>query len=487
MILLLKKAARLRFTFFVCLALTGTTGVFAQSTSPRTTATPLLQPIIITKSPTGPKVSAPQSLPPTQTIVQKPAPYQQPYQSPAPAPTPNTEPPSWIKKTSDVQMIPVIPTAGILVEKVGGQQVMENYSNYAFNPASNVKLITAFAVLKQFGPNYRFATNVWSDGVIDNATGTLNGNLYISGRDPSFNLEHGVAIAEALNRLGIRAVNGDLVVAPTFTMNFNNSAAKSGGMLYNSMNIDGRTAAASKAWADSNSAMGKPVTMPNVTISGKVYIESIIPTNAKVLFSHDSAPLKDILKITLSFSNNFMAQALADSVGGTEAVERINQTEHGIAPEELQLASGSGLGYNRVTPRAMMKVLRGLRNELARYRLKLEDVMPVAGIDPGTLQNRFKAFNQIGSVVAKTGTLGNTDGGVSTLSGETKCANGDILLFIIFNQKGGVKNYRSYQDTLVTTLQNNCGGAAPLGYTGLAFSSRMANTRISYPGSRNRN
>jgi D-alanyl-D-alanine carboxypeptidase/D-alanyl-D-alanine-endopeptidase (penicillin-binding protein 4) len=483
---LLKKAARLGFTFFVGLALAGVFTAYGQNSS----VPPLLQPIVITKSPTGPKVSTPQGMPPTQTIVQR--------QAPAPQPTPYTVPQgnqgnnggaNMVKPIVDVQAvnIPIVPTAGILVEKAAGQMVMENFSNYTFNPASNVKLITAFAVLKTFGPNYRYPTNVWSDGVIDNATGTLNGNLYVSGRDMSFNLEHGVEIAEALNKLGITSVSGDLVVAPTFMMSFNNNAQKSGAMLYNSMNTAGRTAAVTKAWQDHCINAGKAISMPNVTIGGKVYVEGIIPTNAKVLFSHDSAPLKDILKVTLSYSNNFMAQALADSVGGTEAVERINQQEHGIAPEELQLATGSGLGYNRVTPRAMMKVLRGLRNELARYRLRFEDVMPVAGVDPGTLQNRFRAFNQIGTVVAKTGTLGNTDGGVSALSGETRCANGDILFFVIFNQKGGVKGFRNYQDELVTTLQNNCGGAAPLGYNATTFGMRMANTRISYPAMRNRN
>ncbi len=482
---LLKKATRLSFTFFVSLVLSGMVGVYAQDSSPRTSVTPFYQPIVITKSPTGPKVAVPNPTP-ARTSQPTSQPTNQPRQT-TPAPSPGIAKTSSVQPVFSTTSIPVIPTAGILVEKAAGQMVMDNFSNYAFNPASNVKLITAYAVLKTFGANYRFSTNVWTDGQIDNQTGTLNGNLYVSGRDPAFNLEHGVAIAEAMNRLGIRTVNGDLVITSNFVMNFNAAGSRSGALLYNSMNTSGRTAAAAKAWQAHNINAGKPMTVPNVAFTGKVYVENVIPTNARVLFSHDSAPLKDVLKVTLSYSNNFMAERLGESVGGTEAVERINQTEHGIAPEELQLASSSGLGYNRVTPKAMMKVLRGLRNELARYRLKLEDVMPVAGIDPGTLANRFKAFNQIGSVVAKTGTLGNTDGGVSTLVGETKCANGDILFFVIFNQKGGVKSYRGYQDTLVTALQNNCGGAAPLGYSAPGFATRMANTRISYPASRSRN
>ena len=66
----------------------------------------------------------------------------------------------------------------------------------------------------------------------------------------------------------------------------------------------------------------------------------------------------------------------------------------------------------------MMKLLRALRADLARYRMTFADIMPVAGIDKGTLENRFDTDFATGSVVGKTGTLGNTDGGVSALAGE---------------------------------------------------------------------
>jgi hypothetical protein len=46
--------------------------------------------------------------------------------------------------------------------------------------------------------------------------GNLVGNLYITGRDPSFNFEHTVEIAEALNKAGIRTVQGDMIVTDRF-------------------------------------------------------------------------------------------------------------------------------------------------------------------------------------------------------------------------------------------------------------------------------
>ena len=63
----------------------------------------------------------------------------------------------------------------------------------------------------------------------------------------------------------------------------------------------------------------------------------------------------------------------------------------------------------------MMKILRALRSELLKNRLSPSDIMPVAGVDPGTLEDRFTGPVWQASVIAKTGTLVRTDGGASSL------------------------------------------------------------------------
>lgn len=167
-------------------------------------------------------------------------------------------------------------------------------------------------------------------------------------------------------------------------------------------------------------------------------------------------------------------------LGGAYAVARIVQVNAGVSPEEFSLQTSSGLGINRVTPRAQMRLLRAFRAELARYKLTFGDVMPIAGVDPGTLQNRFKSYNALGSVVGKTGTLGNTDAGVSSLTGEMSTKNGKFL-FVIFNQRGSVNRFRDFQNNYVTMVQNQQGGAVSLGYPTMALSARTAKTRIVYP------
>lgn len=375
---------------------------------------------------------------------------------------------------------------GILVETMDGKPVIESYSNMTFNPASNVKVATAFAVLKTFGPEFRFQTQVWTDGAYEQSTGTIHGNLYVSGRDPIFNYEHAVALASELNRIGIRIINGDLIVSDNFTMNYNTSAPRAGSSLIGTMDAAKRSVAATKSWQaylTNAGKYGQVQAVPTVSFAGAVYVQPM-PSNVKLLFTHESAPLKEIVKVTMCYSNNFLAERLGDMLGGAYAVSRIVQLNAGVSPQEFYLQTSSGLGINRVTPRAQMKLLRAFRKELERYKMTFADVMPVAGVDKGTLANRFDedfaAGTVAGSVVGKTGTLGNTDAGVSTLTGEINTRNGK-LLFVIFNQRGNVNRFRSFQNSYVSLIQGQFGGAAQMPYSAVSLDVRLAKTRITYP------
>ncbi len=394
-----------------------------------------------------------------------------------PTPTPLITNTSTVTPTN----APIQPIGGILVETLDGKQVMENYSNYTFNPASNVKVATAYAVLKTYGPNHRFPTAVWTDGVVDNLTGVLNGNLYIFGNDPAFQLENSIEIAESLNKIGVRSVNGDVVVNDRFILGYGNSNKRSAEYLFSALDSTKRSSATVRAWQSFLVAAGKfnqAQLNPSVSVSGGLYIDSNKPSNTKLLFTHVSPPLKEIVKITLCYSNNILSERLGDTVGGPSAVAGIVQRDTGALPNEFYLQTSSGLGINRVTPKSQMKLLRTLRNFLQQYKMTFGDIMPISQLDPGTLERRGGLYR--GSVVGKTGTLGQTDGGVSSLSGEMKTKNG-TLLFVIFNQKGGVNGYRRYQDSLVTAIQNQYGGAMPFGYAIVPVSTRMANTNTIFP------
>ncbi len=371
---------------------------------------------------------------------------------------------------------PIFFHQGVVVEKLSGETVTEQAADQAFNPASAVKLATALAALRTFGPKHRFATAIWINGAFDKATATVTGDLIISGRDPSFHYEHAVAIARELNQLGIRTVTGDLVVAPRFSMNFGPSSLRSGEALYDTLDATRRPAAAIRAWADSRMALGDTKGLqetPSVAVMGAVYVGSV-PRGARVISTHYSPALTDVLKVLLCYSNNFMADRLGDWLGGPEGMKRFLVREVGLPTNEIRLASASGLGVNRFTPRHMLKIYRALLAELKKNDLKATDIMPVAGVDPGTLDKRYSNSTARGSVIAKTGTLGRTDGGVSALVGQMRSKSGEVLLFVIFNQRGNVRAFRAAQDTLVSDLLFARGGPLPFTYTPQTLAIRLS-------------
>jgi D-alanyl-D-alanine carboxypeptidase/D-alanyl-D-alanine-endopeptidase (penicillin-binding protein 4) len=98
-------------------------------------------------------------------------------------------------------------------------------------------------------------------------------------------------------------------------------------------------------------------------------------------------------------------------------------------------------------------MLRKLIAYLDGKGLKLEDVLPIAGVDAGTLEKRFTdAFR--GSVVAKTGTLS----GVSALAGVAYTRQRGPLLFVIYNHGGSAHRFRSVQDETIKKLITLFGG-----------------------------
>ena len=399
--------------------------------------------------------------------------YATAQQLPQPSPVPSASPTPTPETTR-----PLYGVQGVLVETLDGKVVSSQAETDQFNPASTLKLATALVALKTLGPDHRFATAVWTDGQLDKTTGIINGNLYLSGRDPSFHYEHAILIARELNTLGIKQVTGDLFVAPGFTMNFSASARRSGEQLYDTLDSTLRRAAAVQAWNYERTLLNDRASLekaPSVAVMGGVDVAAVAP-GAKLLLTQKSSRLVDILKVLLCYSNNFMADRIGETLGGPESVRQQLNTLLQLGPEEIKISTLSGLGVNRVSPRVMMKIYRALLAELKKNKLTPSAIMPVAGIDPGTLEDRFTGAAWRGSVIAKTGTLLRTDGGASSLVGQLRAANGETLLFVIMNQRGSVSRFRENQDYLVMLVQNTRGGPKAFDYKPSLLTMRLAQT-----------
>ncbi|HSE37266.1 MAG TPA: D-alanyl-D-alanine carboxypeptidase, partial [Blastocatellia bacterium] len=328
---------------------------------------------------------------------------------------------------------------GVLIEGLeNGQLVAQHNADVTFNPASVMKLATSLVALDRFGPDYRYRTNFLADGLIDPATRTLDGDLVVEGvADPMFSLYDAQQVATEISKLGCSRVRGALRIAGPFYYFANG---------YRS-NLSLETSAAKLRAAFQRAG----IKIDGDTITGA--------KSGTLLLSHYSEPLVSLLLYQNAHSSNAVAEVVGASLGGPEAIQDYLVRELGLNESEIFVGRASGLDFNRITPRATLKVLRTLLEVLAAHSLKPEDVMAVAGVDSGTLRTRLGREDVRGAVIAKTGTLVSIDNGVSTLVGIAYTRTHGPLLFAVFNSGGNVNAYRRLQDQFIERLIADEGGA----------------------------
>jgi D-alanyl-D-alanine carboxypeptidase/D-alanyl-D-alanine-endopeptidase (penicillin-binding protein 4) len=328
-------------------------------------------------------------------------------------------------------------TQGLLIESLDSMTVYADLnSNVGFNPASVIKVATSMAALYKFGPDYRFRTAFYADGTVNKKTRTLNGNLVlVSTGDPMLMTADVTRLIRQVTRSGITRVNGSLVVTGPFTY----------AGYY-------KTDRAVNALSRLMRKMGLRVTAG---------IKQGVPAGNE-LASRMSITLRDILFYQNAHSSNPVAERVGEVVGGPKAVEKFLIETVGISKSDVQITHTSGLDFNRITPRGTVQILRELVYWLNLNNMQPQDILPVAGMDVGTLQRRFTSLEYRGGVIGKTGTLPATDGGVSTLAGILYTRDKGPVLFAIFNTKGSVTTYRRLQDDFLKKFITECGGIPEL-------------------------
>jgi len=305
----------------------------------------------------------------------------------------------------------------------------------------------------------------------------LVGDLVVHGAgDPDFQSENAFLVAQALNRLGVRRVSGSVVVDGSFWMGWENGSqgmnpdpAQRGALMAARLRqaLDARrwSRAARQDWYEFASRNGlQPSPLPSVEIMGGARFEETPGDVGRVLFEHRSKALVETLRRFNAFSNNDI-ERVAASIGSPSdlSVLLADRLVSGASPVHIQTASG--LGENRLSPRQIVAMLRGFRSAASGLGVEIQQLLPVAGCDPGTVHAAFPRLSAppfATALVAKTGTLTSTDGGITVLAGFLNTAQGEVVFCVAVPRAAGrIHLARRTEESFLVDLLNRRGGAAP--------------------------
>jgi D-alanyl-D-alanine carboxypeptidase/D-alanyl-D-alanine-endopeptidase (penicillin-binding protein 4) len=427
---------------------------------------------------------------------------------------------------------------GILVVSLkDGRTLYERDADLMLIPASNQKLLTAAASLHKLGPDFRFSTRLWVTGQLD-AQGVLQGDLILEGSgDPTMLLKDIEAMADAVQKAGIRRVDGYLLYdesafdgirrgwdwawddepyyyspclsaicvernavtvfvspgekagdepgirlfPPTSYLLVRNEAmtspagtpatvyvtrehARNIAIVRGQIPVDARPDSARQALSVEEPPryamwlLRESLEKRGITTRYRTALPDRVPQGARLIHTHTSPPLREILPLLNKPSDNLIAECLMRTLGAVihrdgsaAAGERVMLDflkEAGLDLSALNIVDGSGLSRrNQVSARNLVTLLRYMASH--PQAKVFQDSLPIAGVD-GTLRNRMVNTPAQGKVRAKTGSLGR----VSTLSGYLTTQTGEELVFAILmnNFNGSAATARAVQDAILLRL-----------------------------------
>lgn len=98
-----------------------------------------------------------------------------------------------------------------VIDVESGELILEWNGNEPRNPASTIKLLTTLVALDVLGPTYRWRTEVFAVGELDN--GRLDGDLILKGYgDPFLVTERVWQLLRNIRYAGVREISGDLLL-----------------------------------------------------------------------------------------------------------------------------------------------------------------------------------------------------------------------------------------------------------------------------------
>lgn len=310
-----------------------------------------------------------------------------------------------------------VPAANLIQQ--GGYVLADNdriiaaeNSDTPFVPASTLKIITGLTALDILGPDYRFPTRIFSDA---------QENLYIQGSgDPFLLTENVTTIVHRLHELGLRRINHLVLDETAFAINTQADGNENSANPYDAWNsalavnfnsiairvspertiapddpkvpplpmmqiiganlppghhrLNVNAFAAKGSLSNTQRYTGELfvalLQQKQIAMHGTIMNGATPPTATALLTSWSDRTVRDMVRLCLKYSNNFVANQLFLACGtarlgapatwekGESVLRAHAEKTIGIPESALVMVEGSGLSRrNRITPAAMLTAL----------------------------------------------------------------------------------------------------------------------------------
>lgn len=386
---------------------------------------------------------------------------------------------AWLSEASPRRRkAPPRPTLQLVwhVEDHEGAVITSQKGEEPINPASVVKVATSLWALEKLGPELALETRFFARAGVDWQRGMVRGDLVVQGSgDPDFQVENALLVARTLNEMGIKEIHGAVVVNDRFWMGWENGSAgaepdpiKRGLLmatrLRQALDRHRWNGVIARAWRELAQRRGwEAHTPPSVRVTGGVGADGR-SNLGDLLLVHRSKPLAFVLHRFNAFSNNDI-ERLGVLLGAPSELAGMLKARLELEGQEPSLETLSGLGENRLSPRAVVHLLRELVTSCSARNLDPGHILPVAGCHPGTLEKFFDVLSAppyAGSMVGKTGTLTDTDGGIAVLAGIVRTAQGDFYFCLaVPGARGRLREARKLQEAWLVRFIDEHGGPRP--------------------------
>ena len=376
-------------------------------------------------------------------------------------------------------LIPGATTGVSVIDVATGTELVDHQASVPLTPASSNKVLTAWASLSALGGGHRMETRA----VLSGGTVTLVGGgdvlLAADAGDPSAVVGHAGlgdlarAAAAELTGQGVTSV-GVALDDTLFTGPAWNSGWESGNEAWvgqiQPIMVDvtayGSTGYPADPAMEAARAFSQALSAAGITVTGEV-TRAAAPAGATKLASVQSAPLADVLSVSIKASDNTMTEVEgrvlaaatgreASFTGATQAVREQLQAD-GFDVTGLTLVDVCGLAKGDKVPAHLLAqiIARAAGADGGTVGRDLLTALPVGALD-GTLSDRYVGTSAAGVVRAKTGSLDQT----VSLTGTVVTADGRLLAYSVIIDgfpEGGMWSARTAMDNDLIVPLSGCG------------------------------